>query len=279
MKLKCPEIYRQIVKPRYKKITDFIKARSDAKIFFYSCGALREVIPDMIDVGIDIINLVQVSAAGMESAALKRDFDQDIIFWGELADTQDIFTHGTPQQVSGGGSSIKGRRRSAASSNSGDGDYFLPEMMLAASGTRGIMDILRPLLTEAGSEPMAVAIIGTVKGNLHDIGKNLVGMMLERTGFEIIDLGVDIAPENFVQAIRDSNAQLVGLSALLTTTMPMMHKIIQEMETAGVRDQVQVMVGGAGVTQAYANDIGADGYAPDASAAVRKAKELLAAFA
>jgi 5-methyltetrahydrofolate--homocysteine methyltransferase len=156
------------------------------------------------------------------------------------------------------------------------GEYFLPEMMAAALGTRGIMDILRPYLIEADAEPVGKAIIATVKGDLHDIGKNLVGMMLEGAGFEIIDLGVDVPPEKFVEAIQTSDAKLVGLSALLTTTMPMMRKIIQAMENAGVRDQVKVMVGGAGVTQDYADDINADGYAPDASAAVRKAKELLA---
>jgi 5-methyltetrahydrofolate--homocysteine methyltransferase len=156
-----------------------------------------------------------------------------------------------------------------------EGEYFLPEMMAAALGTRGIINILRPYLTEAGAEPVGKAIIATVKGDLHDIGKNLVGMMLEGAGFEIIDLGVDVPPDKFVAAIQESDAQLVGLSALLTTTMPMMRNIIQAMESAGVRDQVKVMVGGAGVTQEYADAIGADGYAPDASAAVRKAKQLL----
>ena len=402
-----PEIYRQVVKPRHKKIMDFIKARSDAKIFFHSCGAIRGIIPDMIDIGIDIINPVQVSATGMESSALKHDFGDEITFWGGLVDTQGVFTNGTPQQVKdevrrriddfgpGGGfiaaavhniqanvppenimamwdtlqeygaygpggvgqrpddyiyseplnepvrvntspdamparaltaeeaaalleqekalpAVILTMREAIIEGNPPDaiaavedalgegieaqdiilngvvpamevvgerfecGEYFLPEMMAAALGTRGIMDVLRPYLTEEGAEPVGKAIIATVKGDLHDIGKNLVGMMLEGAGYEIIDLGVDVPPEKFVEAINESDAQLVGMSALLTTTMPMMRKILQAMENAGVRDKVKVMVGGAGVTQGYASDIGADGYAPDASAAVRKAKELLA---
>jgi len=160
-----------------------------------------------------------------------------------------------------------------------EGEYFLPEMMAAALGTRGILDILSPYLTKAGTEPAGKAIIATVKGDLHDIGKNMVGMMLEGAGYEIIDLGVDISPEKFVEAIQESDAQLLGLSALLTTTMPMMRNTIQALENAGVRDQVKVMVGGAGVTQEFADNIGADGYAPDASAAVRKARDLLAASA
>jgi 5-methyltetrahydrofolate--homocysteine methyltransferase len=160
-----------------------------------------------------------------------------------------------------------------------EGEYFLPEMMAAALGTRGILDILSPYLTKAGTEPVGKAIIATVKGDLHDIGKNMVCMMLEGAGYEIIDLGVDVPPEKFVEAIQESDAQLLGLSALLTTTMPMMRNTIQALENAGVRDQVKVMVGGAGVTQEFADNIGADGYAPDASAAVRKARDLLAASA
>ena len=405
-----PQIYREVVKPRHKKIMDFIKARTDARIFFHSCGAIREIIPDMIDIGIDIINPVQVSATGMESSALKRDFGKDITFWGGLVDTQGVFTNGTEQQVRdevrrriddlgpGGGfiaatvhnvqanvppqnvmamwetlqeygdygtggvgqrpddyvfskplekplmvgtspdamparaltpeevaamqqaeealpSVILAMREaivegdlpdSIATANQAlsedldaqyiilngvvpamevvgqkfeEGEYFLPEMMAAALGTRGILDILSPYLTKAGTEPAGKAIIATVKGDLHDIGKNMVGMMLEGAGYEIIDLGVDISPEKFVEAIQESDAQLLGLSALLTTTMPMMRNTIQALENAGVRDQVKVMVGGAGVTQEFADNIGADGYAPDASAAVRKARDLLAASA
>jgi uroporphyrinogen decarboxylase len=405
-----PQIYREVVKPRHKKIMDFIKARTDAKIFFHSCGAIREIIPDMIDIGIDIINPVQVSATGMESAALKRDFGKDVTFWGGLVDTQGVFTDGTEQQVRdevrrriddlgpGGGfiaatvhniqanvppqnvmamwetlqeygsygtggvghrpddyvfskplekplvistspDAMAGRALtpeeatamqqaekalppiildmreaiiegdladSVATARQAlcegldaqyiilngvipamdvvgqefeDGVFFLPEMMAAAIGARGIMDILSPYLTEAGAEPVGKAILATVKGDLHDIGKNLVGMMLEGAGFEVIDLGVDVPPEKFVEAIQSSDAQLVGLSALLTTTIPMIGNTVLAMEKAGVRDQVKVIVGGAGVTQEYADDIGADGYARDASAAVRKAKDLLAVSA
>jgi uroporphyrinogen decarboxylase len=405
-----PQIYREVVKPRHKKIMDFIKARSDAKIFFHSCGAIREIIPDMIDIGIDIINPVQVSATGMESSALKRDFGNDMTFWGGLVDTQGVFTNGTEQQVrdevrrrvddlgpGGGfiaatvhniqanvppqnvmamwetlqeygdyGSGGVGQRpdnyvfskpleKPLAVSTSPDamparaptaeeaavipqaedalpeiildmqdaiiegnladsvttvkqalcegleaqyiivngvipamdvvgqefegGVFFLPEMMAAALGARGIMDILAPYLTESGAKPVGKAILATVKGDLHDIGKNLVGMMLEGAGFEVIDLGVDVPPEKFIETIRNSDAQVVGLSALLTTTIPMIGNTIRAMESAGVREKVKVMIGGAGVTQEYADSIGADGYARDASAAVRKAKELLAVSA
>jgi uroporphyrinogen decarboxylase len=401
-----PEIYRKVVKPRHKKIMDFIKARTDAKIFFHSCGAIRGIIPDLIEIGVDIINPVQVSATGMESSALKRDFGNDMVFWGGLVDTQGVFTDGTPDQVRdevrrriddfgpGGGfvgaavhniqanvppqnimamwetlqefgqygpggvgqrpddyvysqpseqpvavsaspDAIAGRaltpeeaaalaakeqalpavilemreviiagnppasiEKAKQALDEGldaqmiiiegvvpamdevgrrfeTGDFFLPEMMAAALGTRGIMDLLRPLLVESGAEPVGKAILGTVKGDLHDIGKNLVGMMLEGAGFEIIDLGPDVPGEKFIKAIKESGAPLVGMSALLTTTMPMMDQIIREIEEAGLRDQVKIMIGGAGTTQDFADEIGADGYAQDASAAVRKAKELL----
>lgn len=406
--LMSPETYREVIKPRHKKIMDFIKARSKGKIFFHSCGAIREIIPDFIDIGIDIINPVQVSAAGMESAALKRDFGDDITFWGGLVDTQGVFVSGRAQDVRdevrrriddlgpGGGfvaatvhniqanvppenimamwetlqeygsygpggvgrrpddyeyaeppvrstievstspdalparaptpeevmasfaeearpsqalttmmeAIISGNAVSAAEAartlldegmepqtlisrgvvpamevvgeNFETGEYFLPEMMAAALSTRAVLDHLRPLLSETGAEPVARAVIGTVKGDLHDIGKNLVGMMLEGAGFEVVDLGPDVPAENFIAAIRDHKPHLVGMSALLTTTMPMMRTIIAAMEEAGVRQQVKVMVGGAGVNHEFATRIGADGYAPDASSAVRKAKEMLA---
>jgi uroporphyrinogen decarboxylase len=402
-----PEMYRNLLKPRHKKIMDFIKERTDAKIFFHSCGAIRSIIPDLIDIGIDIINPVQVSATGMESAGLKRDFGDDMVFWGGLVDTQGAFTGGAPDQVrdevrrriddfgpSGGfvgaavhniqanvppenimamwetlqeygeyGSGGVGQRpddyvyseppaepvvvsaspdamagrgltpeeaaalaakeealpavvlelrevviagNPAASVEKAQqaldegmdaqaiilegvipamdevgrsfesGEFFLPQMMAAASGTRGIMDRLRPMLVESGAEPVGKAILGTVKGDLHDIGKRLVGMMLEGAGFEIVDLGPDVPGEKFIKAIEENDAQLVGMSALLTTTMPMMDQIIREIEDAGLREQVKIMIGGAGTTQDFADEIGADGYAPDASAAVRKARELLA---
>ncbi|MBN2470275.1 MAG: corrinoid protein [Anaerolineae bacterium] len=155
------------------------------------------------------------------------------------------------------------------------GEYFLPEMMASAVGTKGVMTLLRPLLAETGVEPVARAVIGSVKGDLHDIGKNLVAMMWEGGGFEVTDLGPDVAPEKFVAAIEEQNAQLVGMSALLTTTMPMMSKTIKAIEEAGLRDRVKIMVGGPGVNATFVQDIGADGYAPNASVATSRAKELL----
>jgi uroporphyrinogen decarboxylase len=409
--LMSPDFYRQYIKPRHKRIFDFIKARSNAKIFYHCCGAIREILPDLIEVGVDIINPVQVSAAGMESKALKRDFGSEITFWGGLVDTQGIFTDGTPQQVRdevrrriddfapGGGfiaaavhniqanvpaenilamwealqeygvyapdnapghrpdsywedypeapakppvfntspDAIAGRaltpeevgmifneehgEQSAVLNELRDaiingnppialektrkaldqgvepstiindvivpamtivgqkfecGEYFLPEMMASALGTQGAMKVLRPLLAASGIEPLATVVVGTVKGDLHDIGKNIVAMMWEGSGFNVVDLGPDVSAERFVEAVREHNADMVGMSALLTTTMPMMGKIIKAIEEAGLRDKVKIMVGGAGVTQAFVNEIGADGYAPDASAAVRKARELLA---
>jgi len=154
-------------------------------------------------------------------------------------------------------------------------EFYVPEVLIAARAMHAGMDILKPLLTESGVEPIAKVAIGTVQGDLHDIGKNLVAMMLEGAGFEVIDLGVDVKPEQFVDAVKNQGAELVCLSALLTTTMPYMKDTIQALKEAGVRDQVKVMIGGAPVTQSYADEIGADGYASDAATAVDVAKELL----
>jgi uroporphyrinogen decarboxylase len=411
--LVSPETYRKVIKPRHRKIMDFIKARSNAKIFFHSCGAIREIIPDLIDVGIDIINPVQVSAVGMESGALKRDFGAEMTFWGGVVDTQGVFTDGSVQQVRdevrrriddfgpGGGfvaaavHNIQANvppqnimalwevlqeygsygpggvgqrpadyvpaprieqpsRKSAIDLTPGrmptpeeaaaheaaaaafavreaetpivlmdmrdaiiDGDaedavaaaregldegitpqqiishgvvpamtevgirfetakYFLPEMMASAIAARGILEVLRPKLAAANAEPVARVVLGTVKGDLHDIGKNLVSMMMEGAGFEVIDLGTDVSAEQFIAAIQQHRPQMVGLSALLTTTAPMMRHIVKSFGDAGVRNNVKVLVGGAAVSPEYAREIGADGYAPDAGASVRKAKELLA---
>jgi corrinoid protein of di/trimethylamine methyltransferase len=156
-------------------------------------------------------------------------------------------------------------------------EYFVPELLLAARAMKASLALLRPLLAERGAEPVGRAVIGTVKGDLHDIGKNLVASMLEGAGFEVIDLGADVAAEKFVAAVRERNPQLVCMSALLTVTMPAMRTTIQALREAGVRDKVKVMVGGAPVTPEYASEIGADGYADNASAAVKKARELLAA--
>jgi 5-methyltetrahydrofolate--homocysteine methyltransferase len=155
------------------------------------------------------------------------------------------------------------------------GDFFVPEMLIAGRAMAGALEVLRPLLAETGAEPIGKIVMGTVKGDVHDIGKNLVNIMFEGAGFEVIDLGVQVSPEKFIDAIRQHQPDIVGFSAFLTTTMPMFKANINALQKAGMRDQVIVMVGGAPVTQEYADVVGADGYASDASAAVVRAKELL----
>ena len=155
------------------------------------------------------------------------------------------------------------------------GDYFVPEMLIAARAMQGALDILRPLLAETGTKPIGTFLMGTVKGDVHDIGKNLCNIMLEGAGFTVIDLGVNVPPERFVEEIGKHQPDVVGFSAFLTTTMPMFKANINALQKAGLRDQVIVMVGGAPVTQDYADAVGADGYAADASATVKKAKDLL----
>ncbi len=157
-----------------------------------------------------------------------------------------------------------------------EGEYFVPEMLIAARAMQASVAILKPRLLEADIKPLGKIVIGTVKGDLHDIGKNLVAMMLEGAGFEIIDLGTDVSPEKFVEAVKEHSAQFVGMSALLTTTMPAMKTSIEALQEAGVRDNVKILIGGAPVTQQYAEEIGADIYAPDGPSASRKAKEDLA---
>jgi len=154
-------------------------------------------------------------------------------------------------------------------------EFYVPEVLIAARAMKAGMALLRPLLAETGVKPIAKFLIGTVKGDLHDIGKNLVAMMMEGAGFQVIDLGIDVPPEKFVESIQNESPDLVGMSALLTTTMVSMKDTIDALEKAGVRDKVKVIIGGAPVTQDYADEIGADGYAPDAASAVDKAKELL----
>ena len=154
-------------------------------------------------------------------------------------------------------------------------EFYVPEMLIAARAMQGGLSILKPLLAEGDVASAGRVVIGTVKGDLHDIGKNLVAMMLEGAGFEITDLGTDVSPEKFVEAIKENQAQIVGFSALLTTTMTMMKDTIEALKEAGVRDQVKIIIGGAPVTQSYANEIGADGYADDAGGAVKVAKALL----
>ncbi|HJY56640.1 MAG TPA: corrinoid protein [Streptosporangiaceae bacterium] len=156
------------------------------------------------------------------------------------------------------------------------GDFFVPEMLIAGKAMAGALEILRPLLAETGVQTIGTIVMGTVKGDVHDIGKNLVNIMFEGAGFQVIDLGVQVAPEKFVEAIKEHKPDIVGFSAFLTTTMPMFKANINALQKSGLRDQVIVMVGGAPVTQEYADVVGADGYAADASAAVVRAKELLA---
>ncbi len=153
-------------------------------------------------------------------------------------------------------------------------EIYIPEVLIAARAMKAAMQILEPELAKAGVQPVGRLVIGTVQGDLHDIGKNLVAMMLKGSGFEVIDLGVDVEPEKFVEQARAANVQLVGLSALLTTTMPSMEKTINALKDAGL--SVKVMIGGAPVTQSYADKVGAHGYSPDAASAVDLAKSLIA---
>lgn len=153
-------------------------------------------------------------------------------------------------------------------------EIYVPEVLIAARAMHAGMDQLKTLLTETGVKPKGVYAIGTVKGDLHDIGKNLVMMMIEGAGYKVMDLGVDVVPEKYVQAVKEG-AEIIGLSALLTTTMPSMKITIDAVKAAGLRDKVKIMVGGAPLTQAYADEIGADGFAPDAASAVDVANKLI----
>jgi len=156
-----------------------------------------------------------------------------------------------------------------------NGELYVPEVLIAARAMHAGMDILRPLLVESDVPSAGKVLVGTVKGDLHDIGKNLVAMMLEGGGFEVVDLGVDVPPDKFIEAVKAKQPGLLGMSALLTTTMPGMKNTIDALVEAGVRENVRVMIGGAPVTQAYADEIDADGYAPDAASAVELARSLV----
>lgn len=158
-----------------------------------------------------------------------------------------------------------------------EGEYFVPEMLISARAMQAGLAVLKPHMIAANIKTVGTVIAGTVKGDMHDIGKNLVCMMLEGAAFEIVDLGADVSPEAFVEAVEKHNATLVAMSALLTTTMPNMRQTILRLEEAGLRDRVKVMVGGAPLSEQYAREIGADGFAPDASRAVVLAKNLIAA--
>ena len=157
-----------------------------------------------------------------------------------------------------------------------EGEYFVPEMLVAARAMKGGLALLRPRLVEDAVEPIGRVVIGTVRGDMHDIGKNLVGMMMEGAGFEVQDLGVNVSPDQFVAAAKEGKADIIALSALLTTTMPNMAEVIKKLDDAGARGSVRVLVGGAPVTEAFAQRIGADGFAPDASQAASLAKSLVA---
>lgn len=156
------------------------------------------------------------------------------------------------------------------------GEYYVPEMLISARAMQASLSILKPHLVESGIDPIGTVIIGTVEGDLHDIGKNLVAIMLEGVGFAVVDLGVNVASDQYVAAVQDRDVQIVALSALLTTTMPRMETTIEALKTAGIDEQIKIIVGGAPVTAAYAESIGADGYAADASQAAKLASSFVA---
>ncbi len=154
-------------------------------------------------------------------------------------------------------------------------EFYIPEVLIAARAMKTGMELIRPKLIKEKVEPAGIAAIGTVKGDLHDIGKNLVAMMLEGAGFQIVDLGIDVPPEKYVESVRESGVQIVCMSALLTTTMPSMKATVDALNEAGLTEKVRIMVGGAPVTEAYAEQIGADAYAADAASAADRARELM----
>ena len=154
-------------------------------------------------------------------------------------------------------------------------EYFVPELLISARAMKSALELIRPLLTARGDQPLGRVAIGTVKGDLHDIGKNLVGSLLEGGGFEVIDLGVNVTPEKFIATINEKKANIIAMSALLTTTMPSMKTTIDALKQAGVRDKVKVLIGGAPITQKYADEIGADGYSENAVGAVALAKKAV----
>jgi 5-methyltetrahydrofolate--homocysteine methyltransferase len=158
-------------------------------------------------------------------------------------------------------------------------EYFVPELLISARAMKAALDLIRPLLTARGDKPVGRVAVGTVKGDLHDIGKNLVASLLEGGGFEVIDLGVNVAPEKFIAAVKEQQADIVAMSALLTTTMPAMKTTIEALKQAGVRDRVKVLIGGAPITQKYAEEIGADGYSENAVGAVALAKKAMSVLA
>lgn len=155
------------------------------------------------------------------------------------------------------------------------GDYFVPEMVIAARAMKSAMLLIRPKLVDTGVKPLGTIVLGTVRGDLHDIGKNLTGMFLEGAGFRVIDIGVDAGADKFVAAVKENDAEIVGISALLTTTMPYAGEIIRSLDSAGLRPKVKVIVGGAPMTEEFARAIGADAFAPDAATGADRCKELI----
>ncbi len=158
-----------------------------------------------------------------------------------------------------------------------DGVLFVPEVLMAANAMKAGMTILKPILADSGAQPVGKVVVGTVKGDIHDIGKNLVGMMMEGAGFEVIDLGINIDADTYIEAIEENGANILGMSALLTTTMPYMKVVIDTMKEKGIRDDYIVLVGGAPLNEEFGEAIGADAYCRDAATAVEVAKELVAA--
>lgn len=190
--------------------------------------------------------------AGVEQALAEKTLPQDVLNQGLLAGMDRV-----------------GRDFKA-------GDLYIPEVLMCANAMRAGLAVLRPLLTGTRDLSLGKIVLGTVQGDMHDIGKNLVGMMLEGAGFEIMDLGIDVAPDKFVQAVRSQQPKIVGMAAMLTTTMTVMKTVVEALQQAGLRDNVKVLVGGAPVTSAFARQIGADAYAPDAATAVDVARGLAA---
>jgi 5-methyltetrahydrofolate--homocysteine methyltransferase len=204
-----------------------------------------------------------------------------IIYDGVINGEQEVVTSGVKAALAAGAdpATVLNQGMISAMSEVGRlfeaGEYYVPEMLIAARAMKSGLELLRPALTAANVKAIGKFVVGTVQGDLHDIGKNLVAMMLEGAGFEVIDLGVDVTPAKFVEAIKTHKPQFVGMSALLTTTMPNMKATVDALNAAGLRSDVRVMIGGAPVTEKYAREIGADLFSPDASSAARRAKEAL----
>ena len=214
---------------------------------------MSEVTPDVTKLHDAVLNGDAKTAVEVTEAALAAGVDPQDLVTGQMIPAMDEV----------------GRRFE-------NNEYFVPELLIAARAMKGALDLLRPLLAEKGIEPVGRVVIGTVKGDLHDIGKGLVASMLEGGGFEVIDLGVDVPPEKFVSQAKESGVGIIAVSALLTTTMTGMKAVVEAVRDAGLEEQCKVMIGGAPVTQQYADSIGAAGYAGNASAAVALARELSA---